>query len=93
MAKELFPTNVGVILLRLLSVSAAPTFPHTRGGDPEPLPIPCTIALLFPTHVGVILEISNVIDDIYPYPHTRRGDPEPMVYGSYIFALSPHTWG
>ncbi len=50
-----FPTHVGVYLLKHIPTSSMVCFPHTRGGVPHIVIVKHASKVVFPTHVGVYL--------------------------------------
>ena len=70
-----FPTRVGVDLIRRVWDGINQSFPHTRGGGPNYFRDRRMSSPVFPTRVGVDLEQADTALSNSRFPHTRGGGP------------------
>ncbi len=91
--KLVFPTHVGVYLVRVSLVQLCKGFPHTRGGVPGGPQGQENMKTVFPTHVGVYRWRHRNGKEYQRFPHTRGGVPNQSIAESFINWFSPHMWG
>ena len=88
-----FPTHVGVFLMKKEVTIALRGLPHARGGVSPSSRSLSTTPAVFPTHVGVFPRLPRLTVAINRLPHARGGVS--LTPGSSLMPgrSSPRTWG